>query len=62
MFDDEAGYDYTDPKHPTYGERMLGWADDARKREREDAPLLRHTAGGTFVVDRDPGDESDVAA
>lgn len=35
-FDDESGYDPTDPKHPDYHERMSDVADDARKREREE--------------------------
>lgn len=44
MWDDEAGYDRGDPKHPDYAEAMRGRADDDRKRAREegsDWPALR---------------------
>ena len=39
MWDDEAGYDYDDPKHPTYADRMFDLADMLRKAERENAGL-----------------------
>jgi len=35
MWDDEAGYDYSDPKHPTYAERMYDYADQKRKEAKE---------------------------
>lgn len=38
MFDDESGYDLSDPKHPTYVERWSELADNARKAERENPP------------------------
>lgn len=38
MRDDEAGYARDDPKHPGYGEMWRGWADDERKRRKENPP------------------------
>jgi len=38
MWDDEAGYDYDDPKHPDYEDALLGWVDQVRKAERENVP------------------------
>lgn len=35
FWDDGAGYDIRDPKHPGYGDRMWSAADDARKADRE---------------------------
>jgi len=35
MWDDEAGYDYDDPKHPTWSDRMLDMADSLRKISKE---------------------------
>lgn len=37
MWDDEAGYDLDDPKHPTFADRYADWADQERKRRKEDA-------------------------
>ena len=34
---DEA-YDLDDPKHPSFAEQWLDWADAQRKREKEDGP------------------------
>lgn len=51
MWDDEAGYSYDDPKHPSFYERYAMLADQLKKQRREHpipAPL----------VDRDAGDES----
>lgn len=42
LWDDEAGYDRDDPKHPGYGEMWRGWADDERKRRKENAAPLDH--------------------
>ena len=36
IFDDEAGYDLDDPKHPTYFDREAEEADRRRKIDRED--------------------------
>jgi hypothetical protein len=35
MWDDEAGYDFDDPKHPTFADRAYEAADHARKAARE---------------------------
>lgn len=35
FWDDGAGYDIRDPKHPDYADRMWLAADDARKADRE---------------------------
>lgn len=37
-FDFDTGYDYSDPKHPDFRERMADWADDARKAAKENPP------------------------
>lgn len=34
-WDPEAGYDLSDPKHPTFADRSIDAADDARKRAKE---------------------------
>lgn len=44
-WDDDAGYDTSDPKHPDWGDRMLERADIERKREKEQ-PLIDDAAGG----------------
>lgn len=36
LWDDEAGYDLDDPKHPTYLDRYADVIDLRRKREKED--------------------------
>lgn len=36
LFDDEAGYDRDDPKHPDWADAMADRADMDRKREKED--------------------------
>lgn len=38
VWDDEAGYDYDDPKHPTFHERYADWGDTLRKRDKESDP------------------------
>ena len=35
FWDDEAGYDLRDPKHPTWADRMADMADIHRKLEKE---------------------------
>jgi hypothetical protein len=40
LWDDEAGYARDDPKHPDFAENWRGWADDERKRRKENAPEL----------------------
>lgn len=35
MWDDEAGYDRDDPKHPGWAGAMLDRADDLRKQRKE---------------------------
>lgn len=42
MYDDDTGYDLSDPKHPTFFDRMADQADLARKREKEDAHEVGH--------------------
>lgn len=39
MFDNDEGYELDDPKHSMFFERMVDYADLARKREREN-PVL----------------------
>ena len=39
MWDDEAGYDTIDPKHPSFAEMWLDHIDQQRKREREQGPI-----------------------
>lgn len=34
---DDTGYDLTDPKHPTYTERVVDYIDQIRKAEKENA-------------------------
>ena len=36
-FDEDMGYDRSDPKHPTYSERMADMADYLRERARDEA-------------------------
>lgn len=37
VWDDEAGYDRDDPKHPDFAEALLTWVDNRRKADRENA-------------------------
>lgn len=41
MWDDEAGYDRTDPKHPAWAGLQFDRADDDRKRVKEQPPATR---------------------
>lgn len=43
-WDDDAGYDYGDPKHPSYAERMCEAGDLARKRAKENPPEFAEPA------------------
>jgi len=36
-FDEDMGYDRSDPKHPTYSERMADMADYLREQMRDEA-------------------------
>jgi hypothetical protein len=39
-WDDECGYDLSDPKHPTYAERMADRIDEERSRRKDEPPTM----------------------
>ena len=45
-YDDDQGYDPSDPKHPTYADRMADLADEMKERERE---LIEAVASMTYA-------------
>lgn len=46
MWDDDAGYDRSDPKHPDFASMWLDYADTARKAERENADTAEQPSEG----------------
>ena len=53
LWDDEAGYDRDDPKHPSFAEQWLDYVDEQRKREKKDGPegLAEHLREAREVED-----------
>lgn len=62
VWDDDAGYDTSDPKHPDWADRvadLFDGADDARKRPRpiEEASQQHERGGADHTSERPQADE-----
>lgn len=66
MWDDEAGYDRSDPKHPSFRDNWTYRTDLARKAAKENPPTreecLNDSCGCTDYCDRDRSELAERAA
>jgi hypothetical protein len=62
MWDDEAGYDRTDPKHPSWRDNWATAADLARKRAKETAAPKVKRASDPSAGSAASGEGDDPAA